>query len=287
MNKWIRFFLAMVTVFILVTGDTVYCADKVNQSAKNNKWIKSIHKSISAVESQQAAEIISAVEKKLVIGKFNPRLKKIEASEKKKVSNPIFLVLLTEEDKKEPFWKGLALFSATQFIPALQAIVIDEGVEFSQEAMAISLAREYWLAYCTINGSYNSDTEWNAYAFLTKCMMFLGGESYVSLVYDEAGKLSKEIEESVSGWRSHFLAEPKEYDERLSFALWEPASDEEVLFLQRCFWIHTIFIMIENNPGLGHIAEQKAEFIRSIGHKGNVQKADKFLDGSYYQLYLR
>jgi hypothetical protein len=257
----------MVATFILFISNVVYPADKVILSTKNNKWVKSLNRAILALESQQATEIIGAIEKKLVIGKFNPKLKKIEASEKKKVSNPIFLILLTEEDKKDPFWKGTGFASAVQFIPAMQAIVIDEIAEFSEEAMAIALAREYWLAYCAITSKYDDDTEWNAYAFLIRLMVSLGGENYIYLAHDEANKLVKDIEENKEWLQSYSLREPKGYDERLSFTLWEPVSYEEALFIQRCFWIHTIFIMIENSPESGCVAQQKAEFIKSIGHR--------------------
>jgi hypothetical protein len=267
MNKLIRFSLAMVTAFTLFISNAAYSADKVIPPAKNNKWVKSIHRAILALESQQATEIISAIEKKLVIGKFNPKLKKIEASEKKKVSNPIFLILLTEEDKKDPFWKGMGFASAVQYVPAMQTIVIDENAEFSEEAMAIALAREYWLAYRAITSKYDDDTEWNAYAFLIRLMVSLGGENYIYLAHDEANKLVKDIEENKEWLQSYSLREPKEYDERLSFALWEPVSYEEALFIQRCFWIHIIFIMIENSPESGCVAQQKAEFIKSIGHR--------------------
>ncbi|MCX6761777.1 MAG: hypothetical protein NTY33_02950 [Candidatus Moranbacteria bacterium] len=286
-NKSARFFLAMVAVFILSINNTAYSADKANQSAKNNKWVKSLHDAALGLESQQTSDIVSFIEKRLVMGKFNPKLKKIEALEKKKISNPIFLVLITEEDKKNSHWKEVKFSSAAQFIPAIQAIVIDERAEFSEEGMAIMLAREYWIAYYAIKGSYDGDTKWNAYAFLIRCMVSLGGEGYISLVYDEASKLAKEFEENVVGWRSYSLVEPITYDERLSFALWEPASDEEALFMQRCFWIHIVFIMIENNPGLGYVAEQKAEFIKSLSPPGNILPAGDSVSRDYYKLYVK
>jgi hypothetical protein len=118
-------------------------------------------------------------------------------------------------------------------------------------------------------------------------MVSLGGEGYTRLAYEEAAKLTKEIEENAEWLQNYSLKEPKEYDERLSFALWEPVSDEEALFIQKCFWIHTVFIMIENNPGLGHIAQQKAEFIKSIGHHGDTQSIGKLPVRDYYLLYTR
>lgn len=261
----------MAAIFILVVSDMAYCGNKVRLSAKDNKWVKSLRVAISALESQQATEIIEVVEKRLVIGKFNPKLKKIEALEKKKIANPIFLVSINKEEKKNPFWKGILFASSVQFIPSMRAIAIDEGVDFSEEGMATMLAREYWVAYCIVKGRHDGDTEWNAYAFLIRCLVSLGGEGYIPLVYDEAGKLADEIEANTGGSRKHLLVEPTKYDERLSFALWEPASDEEALFMQRCFWIHTIFIMIENNPGSGYVAKQKAEFIKSINHNSNTR----------------
>jgi hypothetical protein len=288
MDRAVRAFMVVIVAFVLVGPCTAYCADKVSQSAKNNKWIKSLRVAISALESQQAIEIIDAVEKRLVIGKFNPKLKKIEALEKKKIANPIFLVSINKEEKKNPFWKGILFASSVQFIPSMRAIAIDEGVDFSEEGMATMLAREYWVAYCIVKGRHDGDTEWNAYAFLIRCMVSLGGEGYISLIYDEANKLSKEVEANTEGSQKHLLVEPKKYDERLSFVLWEPASDEEALFMQRCFWIHTIFIMIENDAVSGYVGKQKAEFIKSIDHNSNVRRPiGKLPDKDYHRLYLK
>lgn len=287
MNKLIRI-LAMVAVFILVADNAAFTGEKSKQCAVNNKWVRNFNKIALKLESQQVNNIVSYFDKRLIVGKFNSMLKKIEPLEKKKVSNPIFLISITDEDKKDPFWKGVIFLSSpVRFVFSLQAIVIDESAEFGEESMAIAFARECWVAYCAREGKYDRDTEWNAQAFLIRCMESLGGEKYTQLVYTEAKKLAEEIENNADGWRSHHLAEPTKYDERLTIALWKPASDEEERFIQRCFWIHIMFIVIENNPGIGYVAQQKAEFIKSIGHHGNTQSAGKLPARNYYLLYTK
>jgi hypothetical protein len=169
-------------------------------------------------------------------------------------------------------WEGFCLSGmAMQFFPHSRILGINERIKFSPRASGLAFAREAYRAYMStpekrINNQLDLDYELlekDAQAFQNKLMLFLGGERYRNLVYAQAKKISKEITEA----DSNILRFPRVYDKRLSvIAGKQPLIPEEESFWMSNFWLHVVFVAIENTSGnnVNNVDDQKKQFIAAV-----------------------
>ncbi|MEI6587782.1 MAG: hypothetical protein WCO05_02415 [Candidatus Moraniibacteriota bacterium] len=164
-------------------------------------------------------------------------------------------------------WEGFCLSGmAMQFFPHSRILAINERIKFSSKASGLAFAREAYKAYMSAPEKRNDNQieyellEKDAQAFQNKLMLFLGGERYRKLVYAQAKKISKEMMEA----DSNILRFPCVYDKRLSVISGkQPLMPEEERFWMSSFWLHAVFIAIENTSD-SNVDEQKKQFLAVV-----------------------
>lgn len=267
-------------VFLAMVAGKSFAADDYSDKQYRiigDEWRDSILQITPGLESQEITSVVNYVSKSLVLAKSRPILDGLEILEpKKKGIKPIFLVPMINKVNITGDWDG-NFFSPAYFAPSIRSIVIDGNAKFSFAGRAIVLAREYFRAYAIMRNLYPADEYWelerDAQSFQNKFLWFLGGQRYVDLVYGEVDKLVKKLVETKE--KNFILFDPsKDYDPRLVKLFGQPASREEILFIQRIIWIHSVFILIERTAKKGKAGEEKVEFIKI---------ADYYRDGKNLQ----
>lgn len=165
-------------------------------------------------------------------------------------------------------WEEFCLSGmAMQFFPHSRILAINERIKFSPRASGLAFAREAYKAYMSAPEKRTSNQlidyellEKDAQSFQNKLMLFLGGERYRKLVYAQAKKISKEILAA----DSNILRFPRVYDKRLSVISGkQPLMPEEERFWMSNFWLHSVFVAIENTAS-SNVDDQKRQFLAAV-----------------------
>lgn len=192
------FFLAMVASLVSIAMPG-FCEESNPHARIAKEWRESISSLAPGLGSQEISRVVFCVEKNYLANGM-PRVESVEAIESKKSSNLIlFVPILKGEKELCESWRDLSFFSPAQYIPFMKAIIFDGDVKYSSAGKAIVLAREYYRAYSTTDTpQYDEESFWliekDAQSFQNKFMWFLGGEKYQKLVYSEAKRINKLID---------------------------------------------------------------------------------------------